>query len=782
MRKRKILLSLVVILGAVIFFSSNKQGKAAEAKYGYGYKEGKLFSVEINNNKATILDASTLSGGILPGYETKLYRVGKRNQNGYYETYFFVDHKGKKISEEYDEVNDFYEGLACVGKKQKDGNIRYGFINEEGSVVIPLKYNYPQAFSDGMAIMFEGEESDEKCGMIDKTGKIIIPFQYQHLGYFNQEGITSFGIRKGDDFFQGLINKEGKEVLKPEYISVDPVINTDFFSLVKGKWDAPLYGLANAKGELIVPAIYERYEFYEEEKIFVLSDEENVGVVNHKGKIIVPFDVAYVSPLQEGKFFVGKLIDGKQRFGLVDTEGRVILPFEYTSQDDFDQGLARVCKSTNYDAWGLIDKDGKEVVPCEFDYIYPFSEDLAAFKDKKGNYGFLDRNGKVALDLGTKYSDVQYFSDGYAPVKKGEKWGYIDKKGKLVIPAKFDEVDDFIRGLARIYVTDAYGNRTIGMINKKGKIVVPVKYTDIEYKDGGEIKVGVTSPSFETKYGFLNKKGKMILPTKYDNVFGNYGKVSMVSRKMRDGKLKYGLASKDGKLDKTIKYDDIYYPENGFFKTALRKKDDSYRYGLFDSNGKEVLKCEYDAIGAFAYNNKLAIIEKKGKKGLINHKGKIVSPVKYTSVSVVEKGAIVGNESNGKGMKYGIINNDGKFLLKLGYDSIEEMPNGLYLVRKKGKEGYVDLKGKAIIPIKYDSIGYFWSDDYVIAEKAGKKGIINQKGKKTTDFIYDNIVKTFEGEGMNFAGIGEKIGYVSKKGEIIIPVEYDSLFLKDVTY
>lgn len=48
-----------------------------------------------------------------------------------------------------------------------------------------------------------------------------------------------------------------------------------------------------------------------------------------------------------------------------------------------------------------------------------------------------------------KYDLTSHFSDGLAAVKIGDKWGYIDKSGKMVIaPRKLFRVEDFHRSAA----------------------------------------------------------------------------------------------------------------------------------------------------------------------------------------------------------------------------------------------------------------------------------------------------------------------------------------------
>ena len=44
------------------------------------------------------------------------------------------------------------------------------------------------------------------------------------------------------------------------------------------------------------------------------------------------------------------------------------------------------------------------------------------------------------------------FTEGLARVKVGQKWGYIDKTGKVVIEPIFEKVRDFRNGLSPVKI------------------------------------------------------------------------------------------------------------------------------------------------------------------------------------------------------------------------------------------------------------------------------------------------------------------------------------------
>ena len=52
--------------------------------------------------------------------------------------------------------------------------------------------------------------------------------------------------------------------------------------------------------------------------------------------------------------------------------------------------------------------------------------------------------------IACRYSNVHDFADSRAAVCLYGRWGFIDKKGKMVVPAKYLEVADFYKGFAGV--------------------------------------------------------------------------------------------------------------------------------------------------------------------------------------------------------------------------------------------------------------------------------------------------------------------------------------------
>jgi hypothetical protein len=98
--------------------------------------------------------------------------------------------------------------------------------------------------------------------------------------------------------------------------------------------------------------------------------------------------------------------------------------------------------------WSHIDKKGKKYL----DGICP--PELIPYREGD-KWGFCDRNKKIVIPC--KYDDVEDFSEGLAPVELYGKWGFVDKEGKEVIPIKYDGAGSFSKGLACVELYGKYG-------------------------------------------------------------------------------------------------------------------------------------------------------------------------------------------------------------------------------------------------------------------------------------------------------------------------------------
>ncbi|MDD4991898.1 MAG: WG repeat-containing protein [Paludibacter sp.] len=88
---------------------------------------------------------------------------------------------------------------------------KFGFKDENGSVIIQPIYNNCLNFSEGLAAC----NLNGKWGFINEFGNIIIPFQYFRVFMFSN-GMAGVNI----DNLWGFINKSNKLVIKCKYNNI----------------------------------------------------------------------------------------------------------------------------------------------------------------------------------------------------------------------------------------------------------------------------------------------------------------------------------------------------------------------------------------------------------------------------------------------------------------------------------------------------------------------------------------------------------------------------------
>lgn len=119
--------------------------------------------------------------------------------------------------------------------------------------------------------------------------------------------------------------------------------------------------------------------------------------------------------------------------------------------------------------------------------------------------------GQIAISQTLSSLEPSYigsFSEGLARVKKDGKWGYVDKKGVLVIPTKYDYVSDFNEGMAQVSkMDDVERYYDSGYIDATGVLVIPMQY-DWNPNDFHE---GLAAVQKGDKWGFVDKHGNSTL-------------------------------------------------------------------------------------------------------------------------------------------------------------------------------------------------------------------------------------------------------------------------------
>lgn len=239
---------------------------------------------------------------------------------------------------------------------------------------------------------------------------------------------------------------------------------------------------------------------------------------------------------------------------------------KYEKLSSFHEGLAAVQRNG---LWGYIDTEGNEIIPCIYkgteygNYAFPFSEGMAVIIDKDGKYGYINKKGEMIVK--PQFEEAGNFSEGVASVFSDGKLNFIGKDGK------------YVEALSNKFIWDYNLDRNLPQFkNGVCKVHIPAKepsegiVADIIYinKKGNEVEQPVDESPKELyvkyweddKVGYKDTIGNIVVPAKYSSL----------------GKFSYGVAVAT-----------LEYGERGHGMEEWYSDDYIGIYGYVDLKGNE---------------------------------------------------------------------------------------------------------------------------------------------------------------------------------------------------
>lgn len=337
---------------------------------------------------------------------------------------------------------------ACGGKhgaKTKSSQLfpfcnngKCGYTNENGELVIDLKFSTASTFCEGVAKL---ANENNLYGFIDSSGNYVIEPQFEDAHDFH-EGLAC--VKKNNLY--GFIDRKGNVVIDFQYSYGGDFI--DSLALVaKGEVGAHSWGWINRNGETVIPFSYtyalpfkrgEKYTFVQPGNwAWTIIDRNDKSPC--EGGFYNVDNLEYYIGFSDG---LSPVIDENLLFGYVDENCSLVIPHQFEAAFRFNEGLAPAVKNGKV---GLIDKKGNWVFEPKYASCnYFISEGLLGVKNDNDNWGYVDSKGNTVINF--EYTEVKPFRNGSALVRKGNYpdmvYYLIDKTGKK-ISDEFDEAFEF---------------------------------------------------------------------------------------------------------------------------------------------------------------------------------------------------------------------------------------------------------------------------------------------------------------------------------------------------
>lgn len=243
----------------------------------------------------------------------------------------------------------------------------------------------------------------------------------------------------------GFISTSSGEILCSNEIKVDALTGT-ISSSVNGVFKVPVsdgyvYYTNPAKPEKIGNGHYLRGGYYTAGCIPVVAGQgKPISLIDIKGNEIAKLDENIIC--SNSYFSDGLLLfkDSDNKYGYIDGKGKIAIPAKFTYAQPFNEGIA-VVSNTDADEtakeYFLIGTKGETVAKLKFDNL---DMSLPMFFDGAlvcGNR-VIGKDGKLLFRSPSKWDYVSPYNGGYASYMENGRFGIVDKKGEVVIKARYD--------------------------------------------------------------------------------------------------------------------------------------------------------------------------------------------------------------------------------------------------------------------------------------------------------------------------------------------------------
>lgn len=303
--------------------------------------------------------------------------------------------------------------------------------------------------------------------------------------------------------------KDTSLIISTDFDMVNPFIADNAVVKINDK-----YGVIDKKGQFLIEVSYDFLKGVNA-KLFIAEKNGKLGLINKKNEIIVPFEYDEIKAHILADLLIVK---NENKFGLISTKGKIIIDLKY---DKIYYPTNDICIVEQGGMFKYLNiNTQKEIAVGSKNNSFGYSEGLALIEQTSPmkKIGFYDTKGVEVIPL-NKYEEVHSFSNGLAAVKLNGKWGFIDKKGEIIIEPQY--IDCIIKSdeLTRVNtvfseeIAFVKNNEGFGGIDTKGNNIIPFSYTKAK-----PFSEGLANVKYEYKWGVIDKGNNTIVGNNYQDI------------------------------------------------------------------------------------------------------------------------------------------------------------------------------------------------------------------------------------------------------------------------
>ncbi|MEO1652203.1 MAG: WG repeat-containing protein, partial [Bacteroidota bacterium] len=486
-------------------------------------------------------------------------------------------------------------------------NRRQGIIHQSGKEILPPIYGEIQILKLDGKTYFLMSKVKPRVGFVNYQGSVVVPLKFKSARDY-QENRVAVEVDSGGWTFS---DEQGHLIHPPLFLQVRDFSEGRAAVQTRSGW-----GYLDTLGQLSIKPRYRSCGDFQEGRAWVL-EQGRFGYIDTGGRLQVPAIFKEVKSFEKGMAVV-RIPEKKARYGLIDYQGNWILKPKYDEIRAFGEitpGFALIRKAKK---WGYIDAKGKEILAPTYKKIYPFKEGRARVSTEHKET-WINQQGKEQY---ARFDRIQAFSQGLAAVKRRFEWAFIDTLGQIQIPFRFSDAGKFYKGLAKVRLAGK-----IIYIDTQGEVYPKLPpysiWIDLKYIDHLEAFYdGIAAYQYKGKWGYIHQNGKILLSPRYPKLSPFYQGIAQVRSKKGPFYIdQYG---------KTYKSLPSYRPWQNRTQPFYQIFTENKKYGFNTPLGFNLVPPRYEYLGNF--QEKKAKVSLSAFKGLANAEGEILIPAEYESL------------------------------------------------------------------------------------------------------------------------------------------------------
>lgn len=280
--------------------------------------------------------------------------------------------------------------------------------------------------------------------------------------------------------------------------------------------------------------------------------------------------------------------------------------------------------------------------------------------------------------------------------------------------------------------------------------VVVVSLAALSYRNISHAESSPSEPLVivqDGKYGYINHQGKIVIRPQF--VWGI---------DFWQGLAEVYVCGRVVSLDPS----GAFHPRRLALAGELAVKRFDGKVGFVDAGGQIKIPPTFD--DALPFSEGFAAVQVNNKWGFIDTQGHLVIRPQFAGAYYFSEGVATVLSEQG----FLIVDRSGS-PLSSGYDMVEQIAEGRVPVLHGDKWGFLDLQGKTVIPVMYESMRHF-SGGLAPVQRGDKWGYIDRNGKEVIPFQFDEAAQF--ANGLAPARTGEESGFINGSGKFVFHLKF----------